>query len=450
MQHLWSNELELEQDAISCLQLSPTLSIHDDKVLRATFIDVLIYNAIFNENEIILTRSRDLIFSLSLLTNAPSSSIQPLYEAFGRKEVAGFTVPAINVRTLTYDTARLIFRMMHQHRIGAVNFEIARSEIEYTDQRPQEYAVAVLAAAIKEGHSGPVFLQGDHYQFSKTKFAEDKEAEIQRIKDLVKESIKGHFLNIDIDASTLVDFEKETLQEQQLQNSSMTALLTQYIRQIQPQNTTVSIGGEIGHIGGKNSTVDDFEAFIQHYRSLIEDTKGISKVSVQTGSRHGGTPLADGTLQKVTLDFSVLKAISTVAREKYGLGGAVQHGASTLPLEYFDNFVASQTLEIHLATGLQNIVYDNLPQDLKNEVYSWLKENLSEEKKDDWNEDQFIYKTRKKGFGPFKQVLWDMTTEEKKPILDALEQQLTVIFEKLHLFNTKDVFASYFKIDTVI
>ena len=51
--------------------------------------------------------------------------------------------------------------------------------------------------------------------------------------------------------------------------------------------------------------------------------------------------------------------LSELSRSQYGLSGAVQHGASTLPDEAFDRFPAMGTAEIHLATGFQNIIYDS-------------------------------------------------------------------------------------------
>ncbi|HVZ58411.1 MAG TPA: class II fructose-bisphosphate aldolase [Patescibacteria group bacterium] len=444
MADLFSSCEMLTQTALPILGDLTSPILKDPKKMRGDFIDNLVYTALFSSNEQLVTIASDLIYRISELAHCSSTSIYPLYRAFGEGKVHGFTVPAINVRTLTYDTARLVFRLMQEKKIGAVVFEIARSEIEYTHQSPQEYAVAVLAAAIKEEYVGPVFIQGDHYQFSKKKFAEDKEMEINKIKALIKKSLAARFYNIDIDASTLVDLEQVSLLDQQKNNSEMTALLTKYIHELQPKGVTVSIGGEIGHIGGKNSTVEDFEAFMQLYQQEIPQD-GITKVSVQTGTSHGGIPLPDGSIQKVDLDFGVLKKISQTARSRYHLGGAVQHGASTLPLSAFDHFVENDTLEIHLATGLQNIVYDTMPDDLRSEMYAWIKDNLTNEKEEGWTEDQFIYKTRKKALGPFKQMLWDLTDEEKKPIVAKLTEQLTTIFDKLHTFNTREVVNQYVK-----
>lgn len=408
----------------------------------AETIDQLIKNAVFSPDEKVKKSSRIDIRKLAGKKGVYPASIHNLYSAFGLGKLKGFTVPAFNIRTLTYDTARTLLRLAKEKKVGAFIFEIARSEIKYTDQQPDEYAVSILAAAIKEKYQGPIFIQGDHYQFSASKFKENSNEEIKKIKELVKKSVDAQFYNIDIDASTLVELEKPLLDEQQKNNFEMTALLTKYIRSIEPKNITISIGGEIGHIGGKNSTTGDFEAFMKNYLKKIKTT-GISKVSVQTGTSHGGIPLPDGTIAKVSIDFNVLKSISAVARNRYQIGGAVQHGASTLPNELFDQFPKNNALEIHLATGFQNIVYDNMPLKLKKEIYQWVKDNCKDEWKEGQTEDQFVYKTRKKALGPFKKKIWEMPDKEKKPVLKKLESQFLLLFKKLNVFGTKKFVDKY-------
>ncbi|KXK12208.1 MAG: Fructose-bisphosphate aldolase class-II [Microgenomates bacterium OLB23] len=196
----------------------------------------------------------------------------------------------------------------------------------------------------------------------------------------------------------------------------MTALMTEYIRSIQPSGVTVSIGGEIGHIGGVNSTIDDFKAFMQGYmQKLATGNLGISKVAIQTGTSHGGIPLPDGTIAQVDIDFDAIKTIGDVARDEYGIGGPVQHGASTLPASLFGKFPEYKTLEIHLATEFQNIVYAHMNENLKQTMWSWLRENAREEMKDGMTDEQFIYKSRKKAWGNFKKEVWNLPLEEKIP-----------------------------------
>src|SRR5205814_5362288 len=121
-----------------------------------------------------------------------------LYMARGRGEVHGFTVPAINVRASTYNTVRSIFRSAIKLKAGAFILEIARSEIAYTDQRPAEYVAVLLAAALREGFRGPVFIQGDHFQVNAKKYAADPSSEVEAVKALAREAIPAGFYNVDI------------------------------------------------------------------------------------------------------------------------------------------------------------------------------------------------------------------------------------------------------------
>ena len=416
------------------------IQIHDNDALRKTM-DALVFQAVFAEND---DAKRDLLIFIKEAAKAAGAfpaSIQGLYEELGR-EYRGFTVPAMNIRGLTYDTARAVFRKAMEKNVGAFIFEIARSEIGYTKQRPLEYSAVVLAAAVREGFSGPVFIQGDHFQLVRKNYLADPVTETNYVKGLIKEAVDAEFYNIDIDSSTLVDLEKQTIKEQQRPNFEKTAELAQAIREIQPAGVDISIGGEIGEIGGKNSSPEELRAYLDGFRETFKSAaKGISKLSVQTGTSHGGVVLPDGSLAKVKIDFDTLKTLSEIARKEYGLSGAVQHGASTLPEEAFDMFPKTGTSEVHLATGFQNIVYDSkhLPAKFREEVYGFIKQEYSKEWKEGQTEEQFIYSTRKKGFGPLKDKWWQLPAEVKEPVMKALESQFGLLFEKLKVIQTMDI-----------
>ena len=416
------------------------IQIHDNDALRKTM-DELVFQAVFAESD---DAKRDLLIFIKEAAKAAGAfpaSIQGLYEELGR-EYRGFTVPAMNIRGLTYDTARAVFRKAMEKNVGAFIFEIARSEIGYTKQRPLEYSAVVLAAAVREGFSGPVFIQGDHFQLVRKNYLADPVTETNYVKGLIKEAVDAEFYNIDIDSSTLVDLEKQTIKEQQRPNFEKTAELAQAIREIQPAGVDISIGGEIGEIGGKNSSPEELRAYLDGFRETFRSAgKGLSKLSVQTGTSHGGVVLPDGTLAKVKIDFDTLKTLSEIARKEYGLSGAVQHGASTLPEEAFDMFPKTRTSEVHLATGFQNIVYESthLPEKFRNEVYAFIKQEYSKEWKEGQTEEQFIYSTRKKGFGPLKSKWWQLPGEVKEPIMKALEAQFGLLFEKLKVTQTMEI-----------
>lgn len=438
-------DLKRLKDAVSISD--GQLLIRDISAIK-NLMDELVYSAVFSEDE---AAKKDLLIFLKELAKtagAVPSSIHELYEELGRNYL-GFTVPAINIRGLTYDVARAIFRKAVEKNAGAFIFEIARSEIGYTKQRPLEYSAVVLAAAVREGYKGPVFIQGDHFQLVRKNFLSDPSAETNYIKGLIKEAIDAEFYNIDIDSSTLVDLDKPTTKEQQRPNFEKTSELAAYIREIQPEGIDISIGGEIGEIGGKNSNPDELRAYLDGFKDTFRTGKGLSKLSVQTGTSHGGVVLPDGTLAKVKIDFDTLKTLSEIARKEYRLSGAVQHGASTLPEDAFDMFPKTGTSEVHLATGFQNMIYDsaNLPSEIRDEVYAFIKKEYAKEWKEGQTEEQFIYNTRKKGFGPLKNMWWDLSKDIKDRIMKELEEKFEILFEKLKVVNTSEIVNKAVKIE---
>jgi fructose/tagatose bisphosphate aldolase len=393
------------------------------------------------------------IFTLAYKKGIYPSSIHEFYLARGKGDFGGFTVPAINLRSMTYDLAKAIFRVAKRNNCGAFMFEIAKSEMGYTAQPPIEYSAAVLAAAIKEGYRGPVFIQGDHFQANAKKFQENPDKELESLKALIADAIEAGFYNIDIDSSTLVDLSKSDVKKQQYNNYEACARLTQFIRQIEPRGVEVSVGGEIGEVGSKNSTPEELHAFMQGYKERLRKGRtGISKISVQTGTSHGGVVLPDGTIAQVKLDFETLKTLSGIAKKEYGLAGAVQHGASTLPAEAFHKFAECETAEVHLATEFQNMIYESkhFPAELKSKIYEWLKVNAVSEKKEGETEEQFFYKTRKKALGPFKKEIMGLPQEARDAIAKEIEEKFDFLFKQLNAVNNKELIDKYVTLKRVI
>jgi fructose/tagatose bisphosphate aldolase len=354
----------------------------------------------------------------------------------------------MNLRTLTYDMARAVFRAALARDVGAMIFEIARSEIGYTDQRPAAYTAAVIGAAIREGYRGPLFLQGDHFQVSAKKYATDPKRELEAIEDLIREAIAGGFFNIDIDTSTLVDLSQPTVEEQQRTNFEVCAGFARLIRELEPERVTISIGGEIGEVGGKNSTEEELRTFMDGFAEVLPgEMASLSKLSIQTGTVHGGVVLPDGSLAQVKIDFDTLERLSRVARQEYGMAGAVQHGASTLPSEAFHKFAEAGACEVHLATGFQNIILDHalFPGELREEIYAHIKEAHADKWKEGQTEEQFLYKNRKRGLGPFKRELWELPEEVRGETGKALEKQFGFLFEELGVESTTGMVASFIR-----
>jgi len=410
-------------------------------------IDELVYQAVFGDDNQKRT-ARFSIWQQAIAKGIIPASINDFYMAKGMGRVPkNLTVPAMNIRGMTYDTVRAAFQAANEHNVGALIFEIARSEIIYTDQRPEEYVVVIMAAALREGWAGPLFIQGDHFQAKAISPGVPKEGEIEKIKDLIVEAIKAGFYNIDVDMSTLVNLDKPSEEEQQQSNVKYSLELANFIRNLEPAGVTVSIGGEIGHIGGKNSTLEDFRAYMSGFNTGLGNMVGMSKISIQTGTHHGGVVLADGSLAEVSVDFSILKDVSRVGRDEYQMGGAVQHGASTLPDEFFNQFAQSEAVEVHFATGLQNIQFDHeaFPKSLRDKIYAWVDTNKQNEHKSNQTDEQFHYQLRKKAWGEFKQAIWDIPEENKVKIRQSLSERFAFFYQQLNVVNTKDLIGELVK-----
>jgi len=427
-------------------------------VATAHEVDTLAWAAVFGATAEDRGQARYEIRKRAAEAGIRPASIHDLYLAMGRGEARGFTVPAINVRAMAYDTARAVIRSARKLNAGAFIFEIARSEIGYTEQRPHEYAAIVLAAALREGFTGPIFIQGDHVQTNAKKYnSPDRGKELDTLRALIKEEIAAGFYNIDIDTSTLVDLDKPTLEAQQEVNVTLAADFTEFIRAQEPQGVTVSVGGEIGEVGGKNSDIHELHAYMKGYNAELKtrgggSLAGLSKISVQTGTAHGGFINADGSVRKdVKIDLTTLEELSRVARNDYRLGGAVQHGASTLPPDAFDAFPRVGACEIHLATDFQNMVYEHpsFPADLKAEMYEWVRTNATEERKPKDTEEQFIYKARKKAIGPFKKQMWSMSESARQAIGQSLEERFTFLMKQLKINDTAAAVAKFVKVPSL-
>jgi len=373
------------------------------------------------------------------------SSIHELYMAIARGEIGGFTVPAFNLRGMTEELSQGIFEAAKETETGAFVLEIARSEMGYTAQPPLEFVRRVLIGANAAGWSGPIFVQGDHSQAKAQSPGKIAEGELENIKKLIDVEIEAGFFNIDIDASTLVDTALPTVKDQQKVNAAVTAELAKYIRLRQPSGITISIGGEIGHIGDRNSTEEDLLQFMQLFQSIYPgEMQGLSKVSVQTGTSHGGRMQKDGTLESMKVDFEVIENLSSLAK-RLGMAGVVQHGASTLPESMFGEFPKRGANEIHLSTGWQNMIFDypNFPVELKKAIYEWLDKNKGSERKEGETDEQFYYRTRKYAWGEFKTQLDLLDTGFKTEIKNEMKKRATLLFKALKVEGTREIVSKY-------
>ncbi len=250
------------------------LVIDDEAAFRSDGVKSAVWSATFSDDQRVIEVARWVIWEASQALGSPSASINDLYMARGRGEVSGFTVPAMNLRTQVFDMVGAMCRAADELDNGTLIFELARSEQEYTFQRPAEYITSVLAGCIHAGWRGPVFVQGDHYQFNAAKYAADPEGTTDAIKKATRDAIGVGYGNIDIDSSTLVDLAQATVDDQQRTNYERAAEVSAVIREVQPADMPISIGGEIGEVGKQNSTEEELRTYLSGYRATLDRLAG--------------------------------------------------------------------------------------------------------------------------------------------------------------------------------
>lgn len=353
------------------------------------------------------------------------ASLESLYKEIAKGSVSDFSVPAFNIRTLTFDTAYSIFKVAKKTKASAFILEIASSEMDYTKQSPEEFALCVLGAAIKAKYKGPVFLQGDHFYLKDT-----TEQSISNLQNLILQSLEAGFYNLDIDCSALSPED----------NIKYTNYFVEFIKKNQPQGIEVVIGGEVSSIGSSASLTAGEETTQAQLEDFLQKVHGLIKVSCQTGTRHGGKVLSSGLIENVNINFENIKKFGEIAKQ-YGLAGVVQHGASTLRENQFIELKRAGILEVHLSTLFMDTIFDShyFPKDLKNRMYSFLEQNFAKEREGFESSLQFIRILRKKALGIFKKQIWQMPEKNIKKIRQELEERFTFFFKIFGVCDTKNL-----------
>nr|MBU1328906.1 triose-phosphate isomerase [Candidatus Omnitrophota bacterium] len=389
---------------------SGNVVITNEDKLRSETIDYLAKEAALNSNDDIKAAAQFLIRSAAISLGIIPASINDFYMARKNDTWKDMTVPAVNIRTDGYETARQVFRVVKEQKIGAIILELAKSETRYSGQSVSEFTTVGFAAAIKEGYTGQIFFQGDHYQVDQKKYAKEPNKEIDTLKRFIRESILAGEYNIDLDPSTLVNEEAldeivvfennlvdkylkgrpelaqgldesglkalrhKLIDELPLTNEQETTLdalyerlhrdtakvtmeFMRYIRGLEKElldgKITISIGIEERHIDNpkhKNnpSTVKGSIALAQKILKMCtaEGLVGPSKIALQTGTMHG----LGGKV-----DFGIYER-HLAAAPSLGIAVFVQHGASTIKDRGdFKKMPIGGVGEVHLATEYQKI-----------------------------------------------------------------------------------------------
>ena len=78
--------------------------------------------------------------------------------------------------------------------------------------------------------------------------------------------------------------------------STLAADFTAFIRQHEPKGVTISVGGEIGEVGGKNSDVHELHAYMKGYHAALKTARrGSGRASARSACRPARRTAASST-----------------------------------------------------------------------------------------------------------------------------------------------------------
>lgn len=270
-------------------------------------------------------------------------------------------VMAANIR-ITHSTRGIM--MAAKELDAAVIFEIAKSEIGYTAQRPKEFYDMIVKTAQELEFDVPYVIHGDHITIK-----ENTPEAVKGGEDLIKEEIAAGFTSYAIDASHNFDVEAATVAEQLADNIDITTKLAGLI----PEEAGLEVEvGEVGKVDKKTgekalTSVEEAETFVK----AIKDA-GFSPnlLATNNGTAHGNIYDASGNIvEQVGIDIDRTKAIAD-AIAPYGVFVA-QHGITGTPLNLMHLLIGAGVFKGNVGTNWQNIALETMPADLVARMEEW-------------------------------------------------------------------------------
>jgi len=334
---------------------------------------------------------------------------------------------------------------------AAMLFEIAKSEVGYTDQQPEEYARFCRQVAREIDFNTPYCIHGDH-----TTVSENTPAAIASAEDLIRKEVEAGFTSFAIDASHNFDLNAKTTRGQLADNIEITIRLAKLIEKLMEAKgktrTDYSLECEVGEIGkidpetGKQelTTVDEAVTFI---KALHENAVYPDLLAMNNGTIHGNVYDANGNI--IPLLGIDDKRTREVANAIAPLGVKIaQHGITGTPLELMNKLIDAGIVKGNVATNWQNIAIENLPADLVKRMEDWTMEKHGaavKAKKPNMSDKEIIGKNIKHAIKPFKQEIADIDDYYKQKIYDVCKASALEFIEAFNGKGSGQVVRDYVK-----
>lgn len=308
---------------------------------------------------------------------------------------------------------------------AAVLFEIAKSEVGYTGQSPQEFYDKITGIASELDFNTPYAIHGDHITIK-----ENTLEDIAKAKELIEAEVAAGFTSYAIDASHNFNFDGLNEREQLSDNIDITVKLADLI----PKDVCLEV--EVGEVGRNNAdgtkkltTVAEAVAFIE---ALQEQGVKPDLLAINNGTVHGNIFDKVGNIvEQVGIDIETTKEIADAIKP---LGVRIaQHGITGTPLNLMHLLIDAGIAKGNVGTNWQNIYVEHLPEEISFKMVEW---TLASEqaakmkaKKPEISEKELIAKNIKHSTKIYKDELLSLSGEYKEKI-DAATRESALDFFK--------------------
>ncbi|MBU0761434.1 MAG: class II fructose-bisphosphate aldolase [Candidatus Altiarchaeota archaeon] len=349
----------------------------------------------------------------------------------------GCIVMATNIR-ITHSARGIM--LAAKELDAAVMFEIAKSEIGYTDQPPKEFVRNIEQIAQEVEFNQPYVIHGDHIGIK-----ENTSEAVGAGEKLIKDMLDAGFTSFAIDASHNFDVGAPTVRQQLRDNIEITCKLAKLI----PEQAGLEV--EVGEVGKKDpktgekalTTVEEAKTYIQ----AIKDAGfNPNLIATNNGTAHGNTYDVNGNLvEQVGIDIERTKAIAD-AIAPFGTYVA-QHGITGTPLNMMHLLIGAGVLKGNVGTNWQNVALDSMPHDLVSRMEDWtLKSPHAEKmkaKKPGISRNELVGKNIKNAIKVFKPEIDALSGDDRAKVDEATKNSALAFFKAFKAEGTASAVREY-------
>ena len=342
-------------------------------------------------------------------------SLSVFYEHSCSRKFSGLVIPAFNIPGMTFSIARIIFRSYRKYNTGPFIFQLSPLEMADTAQTPWEYSACILAAAMRERYSGPIFIQCNAIKLSDHISPDSSPDRFEPLAILLKDCINAGFYHFVLDDSVIDSLEQSEL----FSCADFGDTWFSLIRKNSPRVLDIQTGIELVKSPLHPDKQNDLEQYTQWIQSELIQRQ------------------AECSVSKILRPFELCENGNDDSEKQNRSHFHVAYCERRKSKSKTQQWTETGVQELHSRRLFQDIIFDHpeFPLGLKEQLRVHLTQEYTIGTKPDWTDDQFYTKLRSRAWRSYKKALWSLDDRTKAIILGELEKTINHYFASSRLEN---------------